>query len=114
MGLFKLGFITILLSDSLVSGYTAAAAFTIMITQIKFLFGLPRALAAIPSGPFVTPKVSAIHTVGYSIAILWNAWHCMPLCQAHNNCYKMHIEWKRRVGKGRQIFWLYDHACCVL
>ena len=68
MGLFKLDFITILLSDSLVSGHTAAAAFTIMITQIKFLFGLPRALAAIPSGPFVTPKVSAIHDVGYSIA----------------------------------------------
>ena len=58
MGLFKIGFITILLSDSLVSGYTAAAAFTIMITQVKFLFGLPRELAAIPSGPFVTPKVS--------------------------------------------------------
>jgi MFS superfamily sulfate permease-like transporter len=57
MGLFKLGFMTILLSDSLVSGYTAAAAFTIMITQIKFLFGLPRDQAAIPSGPFVTPKV---------------------------------------------------------
>ena len=67
MGLFKRGFIMILLSDSLVSGHTAAAAFTIMITQIKFLFGLPRALAAIPSGQFVTPKVSAIHDVGYSI-----------------------------------------------
>ena len=38
--------------------------------QIKFLFGLPRALAAIPSGPFVTPKVSTMNTVGYSIAIL--------------------------------------------
>ena len=114
MGLFKLGFITILLSDSLVSGYTAAAAFTIMITQIKFLFGLPRALAAIPSGPFVTPKVSAINTVGYSIVILWNAWHCMLLCQVHNNCYEIHIEWRRRVGKGHQKFWSYDHACCVL
>ena len=58
MGLFKFGFMTVLLSDSLVSGYTAAAAFTIMITQIKFLFGLPSDLAAVPSGPFVTPKVS--------------------------------------------------------
>ena len=57
MSLLKFGFITIFLSDSLVSGYTAAAAFTIMITQIKFLFGLPAELAAIPSGPFVTPRV---------------------------------------------------------
>jgi MFS superfamily sulfate permease-like transporter len=64
MGLFKLGLITILLSDSLVSGYTAAAAFTIMITQIKFLFGLPRDQAAIPSGPFVTPRVGKSNNTG--------------------------------------------------
>ena len=60
MSFLKFGFITVFLSDSLVSGYTAAAAFTIMITQIKFLFGLPAALAAIPSGAFVTPKVSQL------------------------------------------------------
>ena len=63
MSLLKFGFITIFLSDSLVSGYTAAAAFTIMITHIKFLFGLPTRLAAIPSGPFVTPKVSQQETL---------------------------------------------------
>ena len=63
MSLLKFGFITIFLSDSLVSGYTAAAAFTIMITQIKFLLGLPTQLAAIPSGPFVTPKVSQQETL---------------------------------------------------
>jgi MFS superfamily sulfate permease-like transporter len=84
MGLFKLGFITILLSDSLVSGYTAAAAFTIMITQIKFLFGLPRDQAAIPSGPaFVTPKVRKPINVGYFTFLT----HCLCLsCQIKKIC----------------------------
>ena len=54
MSLLKLGVITVLLSDSLVSGYTAAAAFTIFITQIKFVFGLQ---ARDPTGFFTTPKV---------------------------------------------------------
>ena len=33
MSLFKLGVITLLLSDALISGYTAAAAFSIVVTQ---------------------------------------------------------------------------------
>lgn len=41
-GILQLGFITQFLSDSLVSGYTCAAAFTIAITQIRSIFGLPR------------------------------------------------------------------------
>ena len=52
-----MGIITIFLSDSLVSGYTAAAAFTILITQIKFLFGLNGAEAFVEPGFFTTPRV---------------------------------------------------------
>ena len=58
MGLLRLGIITIFLSDSLVSGYTAAAAFTILITQISFLFGLDGDEAFVHPGLFATPRVS--------------------------------------------------------
>ena len=58
MGLLRLGIITIFLSDSLVSGYTAAAAFTILITQISFLFGLDGVEAFVHPGLFATPRVS--------------------------------------------------------
>ena len=57
MSFLKLGIITIFLSDSLVSGYTAAAAFTILITQIKFLFGLNATEAFVEPGLFTTPRV---------------------------------------------------------
>ena len=60
MSLLKLGVITVLLSDSLVSGYTAAAAFTIFITQIKFVFGLQ---ARDPTGFFTTPKVRVLYVI---------------------------------------------------
>ena len=54
MSFLKLGFITLFLSDALVSGYTAAAAFTVFVTQIRFLFGLDS-----------TPRVSS-----------WTFIHC--------------------------------------
>ena len=57
MSLLKLGFITLFLSDPLVSGYTAAAAFTIFVTQIKFIFGLNPQEAAVHSGPGATVRV---------------------------------------------------------
>ena len=59
MSLLKIGFITLFLSDALVSGYTAAAAFTILFTQFKFLFGLDREAARVESGLATTPRVSA-------------------------------------------------------
>ena len=60
MSLFKLGVVTVLLSDALISGYTAAAAFSIVVTQMLFLFGLNSSDAAVPTGLFITPRVSCI------------------------------------------------------
>ncbi len=59
MSLLKFGFITLFLSDALVSGYTAAAAFTIFITQIAAIFGLNPQQAALPADMhfFTTPQV---------------------------------------------------------
>ena len=58
MGILRLGFITLFLSDSLISGYTAAGSFVIFVTQLRFLFGLNTQAAFVPSGVALTPRVS--------------------------------------------------------
>ncbi|XP_064198750.1 solute carrier family 26 member 3, tandem duplicate 2 [Anguilla rostrata] len=40
MGVFQVGFIVMYLSDTLVSGFTTAAAIHILVSQLKFVFGL--------------------------------------------------------------------------
>lgn len=40
MGLLQVGFIVIYLSDTLISGFTTAAAVHILISQLKFILGL--------------------------------------------------------------------------
>ncbi|XP_060745503.1 solute carrier family 26 member 3, tandem duplicate 2 [Tachysurus vachellii] len=54
MGLLQIGFIVIYLSDTLVSGFTTAAAVHILVSQLKFIFGLK-----VPgfSGPFAIIKI---------------------------------------------------------
>ncbi len=65
MSLLRFGFITLFLSDALVSGYTAAAAFTIFITQLAAIFGLNSEQAALPADLhfFTTPQVGAHSTM---------------------------------------------------
>ena len=65
MGVLRLGIITIFLSDSLVSGYTAAAAFTILITQVKFIFGLDSEEAFVHPGLSTTPRVSLKNYISF-------------------------------------------------
>ncbi len=70
MSFLKLGFITLFLSDPLVSGYTAAAAFTIFVTQVKFIFGLsPSDVSDIHSGPGVTVRVRGELTYSGSLMV---------------------------------------------
>ncbi|MCJ8743350.1 hypothetical protein PDJAM_G00093080 [Pangasius djambal] len=54
MGLLQVGFIVIYLSDTLVSGFTTAAAVQILVSQLKFIFGL-----TVPgfSGPLAIIKI---------------------------------------------------------
>ena len=40
MGIFRLGFITVYLSDPLISGFTTAAAVHVVTSQIKNIFGV--------------------------------------------------------------------------
>jgi len=58
--LLQLGFITLFLSEALVSGYTCAASFAILTTQISFLLGLDQMAARVDPGSFDTPRVSEI------------------------------------------------------
>lgn len=57
MGVLQVGFIVVYLSDTLVSGFTTAAAVHILVSQLKFVLGLE-----VPgiSGPlsviYVSPK----------------------------------------------------------
>ena len=59
MGLLQVGFIVIYLSDTLVSGFTTAAAVHILVSQLKFVLGLvvpgisgPLALIYVSTQPF--------------------------------------------------------------
>lgn len=55
MGVLQVGFVVMYLSDTLVSGFTTAAAVHILVSQLKFVFGLQ-----VPgiSGPFALVSVS--------------------------------------------------------
>ena len=57
MSFLKLGVISLFLSDALISGYTAAAAFVIVVTQIAPLLGMRGADSTVDPGLFVTPRV---------------------------------------------------------
>jgi len=41
MGVMQVGFVVVYLSDTLVSGFTTAAAIHILVSQLKFVLGLP-------------------------------------------------------------------------
>ena len=60
MGIFQLGFVTIFLSESLISGYTTGAAVHVFTSQLKHIFGLQ-----IPSirGLLNVPKVSSLFII---------------------------------------------------
>lgn len=57
MGLLRLGFVAVYLSDTLVSGFTTGAAILVLTSQIKHILGLkvPRY-----SGVFATIRVNGI------------------------------------------------------
>lgn len=59
MGALQVGFVVMYLSDTLVSGFTTAAAIHILVSQLKFVFGLQ-----VPgmSGPLSIIYVSAEHS----------------------------------------------------
>lgn len=57
MSLVKMGVVTLFLSDALISGYTTAAAFSILVTQLPVLLGENLTDASVEPGLAVTPRV---------------------------------------------------------
>lgn len=64
MGALQVGFVVMYLSDTLVSGFTTAAAIHILVSQLKFVLGLQ-----VPgiSGPLAIVYVS----IDYCKVFLW-------------------------------------------
>ena len=56
MGLFQLGFITIFLSEPLISGYTTGAAVHVFTSQLQHITGLGETIKVAP-GLFRIPRV---------------------------------------------------------
>ena len=54
MGLFKLGFISIFLSEPLVSGYTTGAAVHVFTSQLRHITGFD---PDVPRGYLIVPRV---------------------------------------------------------
>lgn len=61
MGIFQFGFITIFLSESLVSGYTTGAAVHVFTSQVKHIFGFYNMTSS--QGLLNVPKVNYIYYV---------------------------------------------------
>lgn len=76
MGLLQFGFIVIYLSDTLVSGFTSAAAVHILVSQLKFIFGLK-----VPgfSGPLAIIQVSSKGFLSYCSILYKSNWYFMGM-----------------------------------
>uniref|UniRef100_A0A8B9H5N0 Solute carrier family 26 member 3, tandem duplicate 2 n=1 Tax=Astyanax mexicanus TaxID=7994 RepID=A0A8B9H5N0_ASTMX len=77
MGLLQVGFVVIYLSDTLVSGFTTAAAVHILISQLKFIFGLsvpgfsgPLAIIYILESIFTQITSTNIHDLVTAIVVM--------------------------------------------
>uniref|UniRef100_A0AAY5F388 STAS domain-containing protein n=1 Tax=Electrophorus electricus TaxID=8005 RepID=A0AAY5F388_ELEEL len=77
MGLLQVGFIVIYLSDTLISGFTTAAAAHILVSQLKFIFGLhvqgfsgPLSVIYILEGVFGQITSTNLHDLVTSIVVM--------------------------------------------
>lgn len=62
MAFFRLGFLTTLLSDPVIQGFTTGAAFHVMTSQVKYLFGLDKAIGKY-TGPLALFKVGMLRVL---------------------------------------------------
>ena len=62
MALFRLGFLTTLLSDPVIQGFTTGAAFHVLTSQVKYMFGLDKAIGKY-NGPLAIFKVTAVNVL---------------------------------------------------
>lgn len=68
MGIFQVGFVVMYLSDTLVSGFTTAAAIHILVSQLKFILGLQ------------VPGLSGPLSIIYTLEIIFNKITSTNVC----------------------------------
>ncbi|XP_061571166.1 chloride anion exchanger-like [Cololabis saira] len=68
MGMLQVGFVVLYLSDSLVSGFTTAAAIHILVSQLKFVLGLQ------------VPGISGILSIVYTLKIIFQKITSSNVC----------------------------------
>lgn len=68
MGVFQVGFVVMYLSDTLVSGFTTAAAVHILVSQLKFVLGL------------TVPGISGPLSIIYTLEIIFNKITSTNVC----------------------------------
>ncbi|XP_022077806.1 chloride anion exchanger [Acanthochromis polyacanthus] len=68
MGVLQMGFVVMYLSDTLVSGFTTAAAIHILVSQLKFVFGLE------------VPGISGPLSIIYTLEIIFNKISSTNVC----------------------------------
>nr|XP_061809322.1 chloride anion exchanger-like [Nerophis lumbriciformis] len=68
MGILQVGFVVMYLSDTLVSGFTTAAAIHILVSQLKFVLGLQ------------VPGISGPLSIIYTLEAIFNKIHSTNVC----------------------------------
>lgn len=68
MGILQVGFVVMYLSDTLVSGFTTAAAVHILVSQLKFVLGL------------TVPGISGLLSIIYTLEIIFNKITSTNVC----------------------------------
>ena len=79
-GVLQFGFITIFLSDALVSGYTTGAAVHVFSSQLRHIVGLRSSDVMVEPGLFALPKVSTTDKHLCYVCAQSHATHCKILC----------------------------------
>jgi len=60
-GVLQFGFITMFLSDALISGYTTAAAVHVFSSQLRHIIGLSSSTVSVEPEVLALPKVNIMH-----------------------------------------------------
>ena len=84
-GILQLGFITIFLSEALISGYTTGAAVQVLTSQLRYFVGLSSSDVDVEPGAFELPKVVCVRVcmcacVCACVRACVYVCTCVPVC----------------------------------
>lgn len=89
MGILQVGFVVMYLSDTLVSGFTTAAAIHILVSQLKFVLGL--------QVPGISGPLAIIYVTTHMLKIVLV---CFPHTEIVGSSFLfLHRLWRSSLGK---------------